>query len=115
MLFRSKDVEERAERESFVVYDIEIEDKGASFCGALRKLAQQTGGRVLRVQMREDVNGVKGMAQAFSNELHGQYLLGFTPASLDGMVHKIEVRTSRKGLTVFARKSYVAAKRPAGS
>jgi hypothetical protein len=41
-------------------------------------------------------------------ELHSQYLLGFTPSTLDGRVHTLEVRLNRPGLTARARKSYVA-------
>jgi hypothetical protein len=44
--------------------------------------------------------------------LHSQYLLGFTPALLDGKVHKVEVRMTRPGMTARARKSYVASTEP---
>ena len=43
-----------------------------------------------------------------ADELHHQYLLGFTPAKLDGKVHKLEVRTDNAGATVRARQTYVA-------
>jgi hypothetical protein len=35
-------------------------------------------------------------------------VLGFTPAKLDGKTHSIEVRVKKPGLTVRARKTYVA-------
>jgi hypothetical protein len=44
-----------------------------------------------------------------ADELHHQYLLGFTPVTLDGKVHKLEVTTKRGGMSVQARKSYLAA------
>jgi len=40
--------------------------------------------------------------------LHGQYLLGFTPASRDGKRHKIEVKLVPRDLKIRARKNYVA-------
>jgi hypothetical protein len=44
------------------------------------------------------------------DELHHQYLLGFAPQQLDGKTHKLDVRLTTPGLTVRARKSYVAKK-----
>jgi hypothetical protein len=41
-------------------------------------------------------------------ELHQQYLLGFSPAARDGRVHTLEVRVKPKGLHVRARRTYVA-------
>ena len=43
-----------------------------------------------------------------ADELHHQYLLGFAPQKLDGKSHVLEVHVKREGLTVRARKSYVA-------
>jgi hypothetical protein len=43
-----------------------------------------------------------------ATELHQQYLLGFTPATLDGRLHALEVRVRKSGVTVRARKSYLA-------
>ena len=34
-----------------------------------------------------------------ADELHRQYVLGFTPANLDGKVHKIDVRIKVPGIT----------------
>jgi hypothetical protein len=53
------------------------------------------------------------LAQAFArvaDELHGQYLLGFTPPRRDGKTHDVEVRVTAKGLKARAKKSYVAPK-----
>ena len=52
------------------------------------------------------------LAPTFSRaiqELRSQYLLGFAPDVLDGKVHKLDVRVSRPGMVVRARRSYVAA------
>ena len=37
-----------------------------------------------------------------------RYLLGFAPLELDGKMHKLEVGLKRAGLTVRARKNYLA-------
>jgi len=44
-----------------------------------------------------------------ADELHHHYLLGFVPAVLDGKVHKLEVTTTRRGMSVQARRNYIAA------
>jgi len=43
-----------------------------------------------------------------AEELHRQYVMGFTPEVLDGKVHKLEVKTTVPGMTVRARQSYLA-------
>ena len=43
-----------------------------------------------------------------AQELHSQYVLGFTPTSLDGKVHKLAVRVKQQGMTARARRSYLA-------
>jgi hypothetical protein len=44
-------------------------------------------------------------------ELHRQYVLGFVPQTFDGKEHQLDVRVKRSGVTIRARKSYVAQKR----
>jgi len=44
-----------------------------------------------------------------SEELHNQYVLGFTPQVLDGKVHKLAIRVKQAGMTARARRSYLAA------
>ena len=51
------------------------------------------------------------MASTFkrvADELHQQYLLGFSPAALDGKLHTLSVRVVGTALTARARKSYLA-------
>ena len=43
-----------------------------------------------------------------AQELRSQYLIGFSPAALDGKLHKLEVRVKRTGLKSRSRRSYVA-------
>jgi hypothetical protein len=43
-----------------------------------------------------------------ANELLSQYVLGFSPATLDGKLHKLEVRVKHPGAIARTRKSYLA-------
>ena len=73
----------------------------------LAKVADETGGGYTEIRYGED------LAAAFehvADELHTQYLLGYTPPKHDGKVHKVEVRVNQKGLKARARKTYVAPK-----
>jgi hypothetical protein len=47
-----------------------------------------------------------------AQELHSQYVVGFTPQVLDGKIHKLEVRLKKPGMVARARKSYVATSEP---
>jgi len=72
---------------------------------ALRRLAEETGGGYFELEKTSD------LAPTFTRvaqELHSQYVLGFTPAALDGRIHRLTVRTKRLGMTVRARRSYLA-------
>ena len=73
----------------------------------LEHLATQTGASY---QQLGGYDEVKAAFRSIADELHLQYVLGFAPTFFDGKLHKIEVRTTRKGVTVQARKGYVAAK-----
>jgi Ca-activated chloride channel homolog len=73
----------------------------------LARVAEESGGGYTEIRPGED------LAQAFArvaDELHGQYLLGFTPPKRDGKTHDVEVRVTAKGLKARAKKSYVAPK-----
>jgi len=76
---------------------------------ALKDLAAVSGGGYFEMDNEHDL---KQTFARVADELHHQYLLGFTPAKLDDKEHKIEVKALRPDVTVRARKSYVA--RPAG-
>ena len=59
-----------------------------------------------------DVGPDENLGRAFEEigkGLRQQYAIGFAPAALDDKVHKLEVRALRKGVTVRARTSYLAA------
>jgi VWFA-related protein len=71
----------------------------------LAKIAAATGGSYFELTSTGD------LAQTFqrvADELHHQYALGFSPATLDGKLHTLDVRLNAAGLTARARKSYLA-------
>ena len=71
----------------------------------LKRLAEETGGGYFELDKTAD------LAPTFTRvaqELHSQYVLGFTPGLLDGKVHRLGIRVKRPGMTVRARKSYLA-------
>jgi Ca-activated chloride channel family protein len=74
--------------------------------GGLRKIADETGGGYFELKKTTD------LAPTFTRvaqELHAQYVMGFTPTQLDGKVHKLSVRIKKPGMTARARRSYLAA------
>ena len=72
----------------------------------LKKLAEDTGGGFFELKKTADLGET---FTRVAQELHSQYVLGFSPQSLDGKVHKLEVRVKRGGMNARARKTYVAA------
>ncbi len=71
----------------------------------LQSLSAASGGGYFELTRTAD------LASTFArvvDELHHQYLLGFTPQKLDGKSHVLEVHVKGDGLTARARKSYVA-------
>jgi Ca-activated chloride channel family protein len=73
--------------------------------GGLRKIADETGGGYFELKKTSD------LAPTFTKvaqELHSQYVIGFTPQLLDNRVHKLAVKMKQPGMTARARRSYVA-------
>jgi Ca-activated chloride channel homolog len=107
------DVLDRARDEEGMIYAIGLESE--YFNGqrmvrtrpdrGLRRLAEETGGGYFELKKTDD------LAPTFTRvaqELHSQYTLGFTPATLDGKEHKLQVRMRQPGMTARARRTYVA-------
>jgi Ca-activated chloride channel homolog len=103
---------ERARDEEVMVYAIGLESEylqGTRMTRTrpsrdLRRIADETGGGYFELKRTAE------LAPTFTRvaqELRSQYLLGFAPATLDGKLHKLDVRV-RTGLTVRARRSYMA-------
>ena len=71
----------------------------------LKGLAAETGGGYFEL---DDTVDLAPTFTKIAHELHTQYVLGFSPPVLDGKLHRVEVRVNRPGVTVRARRSYVA-------
>lgn len=105
-----KHVLNRAQGEEFMIYAIglrsRVRGQGVTQPDrGLRRVADETGGGYFELQQTDELNST---FTRVAQELHSQYVLGFSPQTLDGKVHTLEVRATRPGLTTRARKSYVA-------
>jgi Ca-activated chloride channel family protein len=104
-----REVRDHAERDSVMVYAVSVAGPGGTGSGDddLQRLAQDTGGERYRLGAYTDL---RAAFRRIAEELHLQYQLGFSPQTFDGKRHEIEVKVKRPGVTVRARKSYVAVK-----
>jgi Ca-activated chloride channel family protein len=113
------DVMEQAVAKEIMVYAIGLTteiDAGAgrqrsSPDRGLKKLAEETGGGFFLLKKEDELGPT---FTRVAQELHSQYVLGFSPTTLDGKVHKLDVKLRKPGLNVRARKSYVASKNDTG-
>ena len=104
---------ERARDREVMIYGIGLETEffnGQSVVRSrpdsiLNRYANETGGGYFDLKRNADLNA---SFTRIAQELRSQYLLGFSPASLDGKVHRLEVRMKRPGLKARSRRSYVA-------
>jgi VWFA-related protein len=72
----------------------------------LKLLAEEGGGGYFELRGTDDLGATFGRV---AEELHQQYLLAFTATSLDGRLHKLEIKLRDPRLIPRARKSYLAA------
>ena len=107
------DVLDRAREQEVMVYAIGLEadyfngvrrvqtkpDRG------LRRLAEETGGGYFELKETDDLGPT---FTRVAQELHSQYMIGFTPQVQDGKVHSLEVNVKQRGMDARARRSYVA-------
>jgi Ca-activated chloride channel family protein len=70
----------------------------------LKRLSDETGGGYFELKQTDDLGPT---FTRVAQELHSQYVLGFSPAT-DGKLHKVEVRVKKLGMLARARKSYLA-------
>jgi len=104
---------ERARDNEVMIYGIGLETEffnGQSYVRSkpdsiLNRFANETGGGYFDLKKNADLNA---SFTRIAQELRSQYLLGFSPAALDGKVHKLEVRAKRPGLKARSRRSYTA-------
>jgi Ca-activated chloride channel homolog len=108
------DVLERAREKDMMIYAIGLQSdyfNGQSKVRTrpdrgLRKVAEETGGGYFELTKKDDLGPT---FTRVAQELHSQYVLGFSPASLDGKIHKLDIKVKRAGLTARGRRSYLAA------
>jgi VWFA-related protein len=86
---------------------LHIYDKDEHGEYVLKKLAEETGGRMLEVK---GMDKLEYALDEISDELHHQYSLGYYPENKtwDGKFRKIEISAGEKGYRVYARKGYYA-------
>ena len=105
---------ERARNDEVMIYAIGLESDyfngqmrvRSKPDGGLRKVADETGGGYFELKKTSE------LAPTFTKvaqELHSQYVIGFTPTLLDNRVHKLAVKMKQPGMTARARRSYTAA------
>lgn len=107
------DVIERARQEDVMVYAIGLQSEyfnGQSLVRSrpdhgLKRLAEETGGGYFELTKTADLSPT---FTRVAQELHSQYILGFTPTALDGKEHKLQVKIRGAGMSARARKSYIA-------
>jgi Ca-activated chloride channel homolog len=96
----------RAREAGVMVYSVGLErSRRHTVDEGLKKLAAETGGGYFELTKTTDLAGTFAR---IADELHSQYLLGFSPPRLDGRVHDLTIRVKRPGLTVRARRNYLA-------
>ncbi len=103
---------EAAQKSEVIVYVIMIADRMNFRSGdsEMRKLADQTGGRVIDVG-----NDPKKLRKAFDEigvELRSQYMVGYVPTNTatDGKYRKLQVKANSPDYKIQARKGYYAPK-----
>jgi VWFA-related protein len=106
---------EAAQKSDAVIYSIDYSDPGAygplNFGGGgegeLRKMSDETGGHVYKVDRRHTLDQV---FKELQDEMRSQYSIGYTPLNdvKDGSYRKLEVRVANKDMKAQARKGYYA-------
>lgn len=102
---------EAAQKSDAICYVLLIQDDAMYHgfgAGDMKKLAEQTGGRVIEVG--NDEKKLRKALDQISEELRTQYGVGYTPTNQkrDGSYRKVELKTVDRDLRVQARKGYYA-------
>ncbi|HXB75307.1 MAG TPA: VWA domain-containing protein [Candidatus Acidoferrales bacterium] len=109
---------EAAQKADAVIYSIDYSDPGAygpfGFGGGggeaeLRKMSDETGGHVYKVDRRHTLDDV---FKELQDEMRSQYAIGYTPTNevKDGAYRHVDVRVANKDQKAQARKGYYAMK-----
>jgi VWFA-related protein len=113
-----QDAIEAAQKADAVIYSIYYYDSSAygghgmiTFGGGgegyLKRMSEETGGHVFKVDRKHSLNDV---FKELQDEMRSQYAIGYTPSNdrKDGSFRKVELRVGDKNLKVQARKGYYA-------
>jgi VWFA-related protein len=111
--YKREDAIRAAHKSDAIVYSIYYSDPGAygGFGGGgdgdLKKLSEETGGRLFRVSNKQPLDEIFSQIQ---EEMRSQYALGYSPTNdkHDGSFRGIEIKTSDRNMRVQARKGYYA-------
>jgi VWFA-related protein len=112
-----KDAIEAAQKSDSIAYVLLCADRafygfgGYSGDREMRKLTEETGGRVIEVGNKFEK--LKAGFDQIANELRSQYNIGYTPTNdkLDGTFRKVEIRLKNKDYKVQSRSGYYAVAR----
>jgi VWFA-related protein len=107
---------EAAQKADAVIYSIYYVDNrfygmfgmgGGGGEGELRKMSEETGGHVFKVDRKNTLESVFGQLQ---EEMRSQYAIGYTPLNdrKDGSYRHVDIKLANKDLRVQARKGYYA-------
>jgi VWFA-related protein len=113
-----KNAIEAAHKADAMVYVLLIADRdfyqsnqmGYSGSGDMKKLAEETGGRMIDVGSEE--KKLRAAFDQIANELRSQYYIGYTPkdSKRDGLFRRIEIKPTNKDVKIQATKGYYARK-----
>jgi VWFA-related protein len=112
---------EAAQKSDAVIYSIDYSDPsayggfgmghtfGGGGEGELRKMSDETGGRVYKVDRRHPLDAV---FKELQDEMRSQYSIAYTPVNevKDGGYRHLEIRMANKDFKAQARKGYYAIK-----
>jgi Ca-activated chloride channel homolog len=110
----SGEITDRARVEDVMIYSVGLEN--VYFNGqhqvrsspdrGLKHMSEETGGGFFLLKKTDELGPT---FTRVAQELHSQYVLGFTPQTLDGKIHKLDLKIKQKpSMTARARKSYLA-------
>jgi len=106
---RDKSIEaaQKADAIIYSIYYADVQNFGGGGEGELRRLSDQTGGRVFHVDRR---NTLDDAFRELQEEMRSQYSIAYSPTNpkKDGSYRKLEVRPASKDNKVQARKGYYA-------
>ncbi|HEY2018346.1 MAG TPA: VWA domain-containing protein, partial [Bryobacteraceae bacterium] len=111
---------ESAQKADAVIYSIDYSDArayggygmvfgGGGGEGYLRKMSDETGGHVYKVDRKHTLDDI---FKELQDEMRSQYAIGYTPANdtKDGSYRKLDIKLANKDMKAQARKGYYAVK-----